>query len=84
MAIIMAAMSIFMLLAGISNNKASPTKVPTYTTADLFSIANIDYSTPVCIQQYVDVNLPREINCLQGNETQRGVYIGSLSSVGII
>lgn len=77
--IIQSFLAITTLLGGIAYRKFDPVKTPGYSAFDEYSIANIDYSTPRCIQQYSGLDLPRTIDC----GSSSGI-ITSIISSGII
>ena len=66
LASILAVMSLIMILAGYANFKAEPQSRAGYKRLDVLSLANIDYSTPVCFQQYATLDEPRIIDCQMG------------------
>jgi hypothetical protein len=47
LAAVLASMSVIMVLAGYANSKGEEQR-PGYKRLDKLSLANIDYSTPIC------------------------------------
>lgn len=50
LALITFLLAIMMFIAGIANWRASPIADEGFNTFDLFSMANVDFSAPMCIQ----------------------------------
>lgn len=48
--------SIFVITTGISNYVANPGVHPEFSVFDLFTLANKNQSSSVCVQQYVNLN----------------------------
>lgn len=73
-------MAILMFCSGVQYYKASPDQQG-YGIIDHYSMANIDYSQPVCVQQYVALNETRMISCNLGSN---GTAMKSIYSTGIV
>jgi hypothetical protein len=64
-----------MFTVGIAFFSEDVTKLQGISKLNLFSIANIDYSSPVCIQQYVNLSESRLIDCgLGGGKIDKLIY----------
>lgn len=50
-----------------------------FSLMDDYSLANLDYSQPSCVQQYVSIDAPREIDCGISDSIITGIY-----SMGIV
>lgn len=70
-------LALLMGFTGFLNLKSSPQNDAGLSVADRISIANIETSHSTCIQQYVQLNQTRRINCTSG-------YIANLYSYGIV
>jgi len=72
-------MAIIMMVIGYFMYQSYPYDTAGWSIFDKFSIANLNASNPICVQQYVSLNESRKIDCDIGHG-----LISKLYSSGIV
>lgn len=79
MIVISAILFFNLFVGGIAMYHTNPGKHVTFSWIDEFSMANMNQSSVLCMQQYVSINSSRIINCGLG-----GGFISNVTEIGVV